>query len=216
MFLKGLNPFSLIKSSPFGAVATPQLPAISISYLLFLPLVDVRIPARVLGVPHGAQEMVVNSHGYCFAARGTVGLFFRNIGRCTFCLYLILMKPQAPQSRKTVAVVTSIFALISAYLFYKQKRVALPIAASSATIFVLGMLSLSFANAFHKAWFKLGHLLGAINSRIILSIVYFLFLVPLAYLRRMGSSVSMKHRPTGSNFKTRNHLYTAKDLLKPW
>lgn len=126
------------------------------------------------------------------------------------------MKQKKTTPLQTAAVVSSVFAAIAAYLFYKGKPAAAPLLIGAVTLFTLSLLSRKFAAAFEKAWFKLGHVLGAVNSRIILSIVYFGFLVPLAYLRRLGNAKRMQDRPLQTNFKSRNHTYTPEDFTKPW
>jgi hypothetical protein len=39
---------------------------------------------------------------------------------------------------------------------------------------------------FHKVWMRLGHVLGAIQSRVLLAIVFFLVVTPLGLLRRLA------------------------------
>jgi len=62
-------------------------------------------------------------------------------------------------------------------------------------------------------WHKLGHALGYVNSRIILSAIFLMVLTPIALLYR----ATRKKEITGSSFfVTRNHTYTTKDLEKGW
>lgn len=69
-----------------------------------------------------------------------------------------------------------------------------------------------------KGWFKIAEILGAINGRILLSIVFFLILSPIAFLSRMGrkNPLSLKSENKESAFTERNHLYTPKDLDQVW
>ncbi len=69
-----------------------------------------------------------------------------------------------------------------------------------------------------KGWFKLAVILGAINGRILLSIIFFIFLTPIAFFSRMGrkNPLSLKSEGKDSAFTERNHLYTAKDLKNVW
>ena len=69
------------------------------------------------------------------------------------------------------------------------------------------------------AWLKFGHILGTINSRIILTLIYYLALTPLALLKKLFSedSLRLKKKPHGeSYYEPRNHLYAPADLEKPW
>ena len=68
-------------------------------------------------------------------------------------------------------------------------------------------------------WLELGHVLGAINSRIILTLVFYLALTPLALLKKLfaGDTLKLKKRPAGeSYYEPRDHLYAPADLEKPW
>ncbi len=69
-----------------------------------------------------------------------------------------------------------------------------------------------------KGWFKLAEILGAINGRILLSIIFFIFLTPIAFFARMGrkNPLSLKSEGNSSAFTERNHLYTPKDLDQVW
>jgi hypothetical protein len=86
---------------------------------------------------------------------------------------------------------------------------------------VIGLLS-SFipaaARAIEWAWLKLALVLGWINSRIILSVIYFVFLLPIAWISRLFTKdpLALRNRKTSSLFVTRNHLYTKKDLENIW
>lgn len=69
-------------------------------------------------------------------------------------------------------------------------------------------------------WFGLSDVLGAITSKISLSIVFLLFLTPVGILRRMSGKDSLKLRAfkadQGSVMLNRKHTFTAKDLEKPY
>lgn len=81
----------------------------------------------------------------------------------------------------------------------------------------LGLLIPHLGYAIVWLWFKIAHLLGWINSRLLLSIVYFIFLTPLAWLYRLSGKDSLQIKaPRTSNFKERNHTYIAKDLENTW
>lgn len=100
-----------------------------------------------------------------------------------------------------------------------------------ATIFKIGWLSLvalvisilsiflqPAAKAIEWAWLKLAMGLGWINSRILLSVIYFVFLLPIAWVSRLFTRdpLHLRNRKTSSVFITRNHLYTKKDLENIW
>jgi hypothetical protein len=87
--------------------------------------------------------------------------------------------------------------------------------------FAIGVLSVFIpvaAKGIEWAWFKLAMGLGWINTRILLSVIYFVFLLPLAWLSRMFTKdpLVLRRRNTTTLFVTRNHLYTKKDLENIW
>lgn len=66
-------------------------------------------------------------------------------------------------------------------------------------------------------WFKIGEGLGWINSKIILGLVFYLFLTPLAWLYRLSNKDPLKLKaPEASNYDKRDHTYEAKDLENIW
>lgn len=70
-----------------------------------------------------------------------------------------------------------------------------------------------------KGWYKLAEILGAINGRILLSVVFFVILFPVAVLSRIGKKknpLGLKNDNQASAFTERNHLYTPKDLDQVW
>lgn len=82
---------------------------------------------------------------------------------------------------------------------------------------VISLLSSFVAEKIVWGWYKLAQGLGYVNSRIILSLIFFVFLTPLALLSRLkkGDSLHLK-KSDGSYFITRNHPYSKKDLEKMW
>ncbi len=69
-----------------------------------------------------------------------------------------------------------------------------------------------------KIWFGLAHVLGWVNSRILLSLIYFLILTPIALLYRIftGDQLHFKSPPKDTMFVEREHNFTSKDLENPW
>jgi predicted PurR-regulated permease PerM len=67
-------------------------------------------------------------------------------------------------------------------------------------------------------WTSLAQAMGFVVSRILLGVVFFVVLTPLALLQRaLGRDPLMRRAPTGgSAFTERRHPFTAKDLARPW
>ena len=86
----------------------------------------------------------------------------------------------------------------------------------------IGLLLLSLA-AYKIAWYitwvwlKFSHLIGTVQSKIILSIIFYIFLTPLALLFQLtGKKIHRRKENHGSYFHTRNHLYKDEDLKNTW
>jgi hypothetical protein len=69
-------------------------------------------------------------------------------------------------------------------------------------------------------WLGLSHLLGTVVSRILLSIIFFVLVMPVGLLRRILGKDSLQLRKfrkgTGSVMKVRDHVYTPADIEKPY
>jgi len=81
----------------------------------------------------------------------------------------------------TVAIV---FALMAAWQLYRGHHLRLYIFGLLAAALILVSLSAPAARVFHRGWMGLAHVLGAVNSRIILSILYFLVITPIGRIVR--------------------------------
>ena len=66
-------------------------------------------------------------------------------------------------------------------------------------------------------WFKMAEVLGWFNSRILLSMVYFMVVVPVSFFFKLfhKDPLSLKNDPS-SLYTERNHTYTSKDLENIW
>ncbi len=71
-----------------------------------------------------------------------------------------------------------------------------------------------------RVWFGFSHLLGSVVSKIILTIIFFLVVTPVALILRMRGMDSMRIKAWKKNkhsaFIDRNHTFSAKDLEKTY
>ena len=67
-------------------------------------------------------------------------------------------------------------------------------------------------------WLKFSELLGKVNSTVILSVMFFVFLVPISYFYRLFNRDQMQLKKKNENssgyYYHRNHQYEAKDFDK--
>ncbi len=83
----------------------------------------------------------------------------------------------------------------------------------------LGALSPWVAEKIHQGWTLLARGLGWVNSKVLLSIVFFAFLTPIAWLARKSGSMGLqlrKKKEEDSYYTERNHLYKPEDMENTW
>ena len=81
-------------------------------------------------------------------------------------------------------------------------------------VLALGILLYTFeslANLFVKYWMKLGKILGDINARIILTLLFVFVLIPIALLKKL-SSIKVDKRDSTWEATTDDVM----DFTKPW
>jgi hypothetical protein len=118
------------------------------------------------------------------------------------------------ESDKIKAQLVIVTGLVILYFVFKSQYfliAAAVIGAVSIAIPVAGDLIV-------KAWYKLAEVLGAINGRILLSLVFFVVLFPVALISRLGKKnpLALKRESSNSVFAERNHKYTGKDMEQVW
>lgn len=99
------------------------------------------------------------------------------------------------------------------YLFFRKEWMLVPV----GTVFI-GFLIGPVGEYIHLAWMMIAKVLGYINSRILLTVSFFLILTPVAVVARMMKKTNFRISAdkADSLFITRNHLYSKKDLAQPW
>jgi len=88
---------------------------------------------------------------------------------------------------------------------------------TSFSLGVLGLASKWLREQIHVFWFWIAEKLGYVTSRIILSIVFFIFLIPFGMLARVfRKDLLFLKKKSGSYYKKRDHIYSFQDLENPW
>lgn len=84
-------------------------------------------------------------------------------------------------------------------------------------IALLGFLINAVGEFLHKCWMLIAKVLGFINSRILLTLLFYVLLTPLALVFRLFNKARLKHTlKNNTSFVIRNHQYTIQDLRNPW
>ena len=67
-------------------------------------------------------------------------------------------------------------------------------------------------------WYGLAHVLGAVMSRVILAVIFFVMVTPVGFIRRLRGAdpltLRRKRGDRGSVFTERNHVFAPDDLKK--
>lgn len=81
----------------------------------------------------------------------------------------------------------------------------------------IGMFSDFFSEKIHWAWMKLAEGMGWVMSKVILSVVFYVFLFPIAIISRiLGNNSMQPERKSDTYYHVRNHTYEKKDLEQVW
>ena len=103
-------------------------------------------------------------------------------------------------ARKTTLVVAVVLALIAGFTVYRG-RTTLPavLASVSAALFLVALLSPPLARRFHTAWMGLAAVLGYVNSRILLSLMYYGVFTPFSVVMRLAGRDHLRRRGAKSD-----------------
>ncbi|MDW8274229.1 MAG: SxtJ family membrane protein, partial [Chitinophagales bacterium] len=75
---------------------------------------------------------------------------------------------------------------------------------------LIGMFSDLLSKYIHNAWMKLTEILGFFMNKLILGIVFFVFLTPIALLSRLAGRSNLKlKKQESSYFSERRHTYVS-------
>ncbi|MEM1216822.1 MAG: hypothetical protein AAGJ82_14105 [Bacteroidota bacterium] len=79
---------------------------------------------------------------------------------------------------------------------------------------LLALLSSRVADGVHWVWQKLTYAIGWVMNRVLMTVIFFVFLTPIALLYRLFRGKPEEREDTV--FVERNHWYTSKDVGSPW
>ena len=127
---------------------------------------------------------------------------------CAIYLFFILMKWQ--QKHSSLAVIALGFLLF--YFFYQKQWMLLPVAVA-----FMGFLIGKLGYFIHLSWMMLAKVLGYMNSRILLTVLFFVVLTPIALVKRFFTASEFTNsKKINSAFQDRGHLYSKQDLINTW
>ncbi len=163
--------------------------------------------------------MVVVTNHYCAVADRHIGRNRWRLNSSSVCLHAILMKsPKLTREKELETILTLAAAALVFYFLTHQQHLYWIIIC--LVLALAGVLSKNVTAKIAWAWNKLGELMGMVTGKVILALVFFLFLFPLALLSRLFSkapdSLQLKKSDADSYYFTRNHCYKPDDLKNVW
>jgi len=121
------------------------------------------------------------------------------------------------RARKTALVVAAVFFAIALWNIYRGRMTQVAVFAGIAALLTLiGLFVPAAARAFHRFWMGIAGVLGYVNSRILLSVLYYGLLTPVGFVRRLMGRDPMKRRGSAqsSYWVTREYTRQTKDQFE--
>ena len=117
---------------------------------------------------------------------------------------------------ETMLVIT--VGMLVLYFVFRQRTWGNYFLIASLIFGLIGVFSNFLSEQVAWVWGKIGHYFGTFNSYVLLSIVFFVFLTPVAFLYKLTrkDTLKLKAQKDGTVYEERNHLYVAKDLENVW
>ncbi len=106
------------------------------------------------------------------------------------------------QARKSALLVAAVLLAIAAWNLYRGRPTVVVISgALGALLIVAGLFVPPAARAFHTAWMKFAEGLGYVNSRVLLTLMYYLAVTPYGLISRLAGRDPLRRRaPRGESY----------------
>ncbi len=104
------------------------------------------------------------------------------------------------QARKTALVVAAVFLGIAAWNLYRGRATIVAIFGGLALALILaGLFAPALARRFHVVWMKLAVALGYVNSRILLTVMFYGVFTPYGFVSRLVGRDPLRRRGAKSD-----------------
>lgn len=122
------------------------------------------------------------------------------------------MKKNNGDSSKVI--LTLVVALLVMYHYLNNKHFF----TAAVILGLVGILWSWLSDKIAFAWMWLAEWMGKIMSKVILSLVFFLFYTPFSLIYRLlkKNPLDLKRNQSGSIYKVREHTYSPTDIENPW
>ena len=87
----------------------------------------------------------------------------------------------------------------------------------SLLVLLLSVMSDLIMDGITWVWFKIAEILGWINARILLAVVFFIILFPISLMARLLNKTAINFKKNNNTYyKERNHTYLLEDIENMW
>jgi hypothetical protein len=109
------------------------------------------------------------------------------------------------QARKTALVVSGVLLLIASWNIYRGRTgIVIIFGVVGVGLLLVGLALPPAARAFHSVWMRLASALGHVNSRVLLTLVYYLAFAPYGFISRLTGRDTLRRRgKAGESYWTR-------------
>ena len=98
------------------------------------------------------------------------------------------------QARKSALMVAAVLALLGALSLWRGHQTRATILACAAVALAGSSLASAAALSFHRRWMQLAGVLGYVNTRILLGVMYYGVFTPLGFARRLLGRDPLRRR----------------------
>lgn len=90
------------------------------------------------------------------------------------------------QARKTALIVAGVLLALAAWNFYRSRMtVVIVLGSIGGALVLMGLLLPSLARRFHIIWMRIAAILGYINSRILITLMFYGMITPFGFFSRL-------------------------------
>lgn len=119
---------------------------------------------------------------------------------------------------ETILVLVLALGIIYYFIRNSSPQIAPWLLLAAAILGFIGLFIPSLARLVHSGWMKLAEGLGFVMSKVLLTIIFAVFVIPLAFLSKLfkkNSTVKLK-KGGESYFVERNFTYTKESMENVW
>lgn len=170
--------------------------------------------------PERTEKMVVDTDDHNVASCRRIDRSWKRFSRRPLHLHPLLeasmtisKKTEELRQLETITILAASLLLLNAF---SPRQL---FANTALALLLIGLFVRPVARLISWVWLRFSEILGAFNSRIILSLLFFLFLTPLSIIFRLFAKNPLLLKRTESSeslFLERNHKYARHDFEKMW